>query len=103
MVLKTLDQKNPKAWYSALMDYGSFLKSVDGKYTKKSASYIKQKPFKGSVREVRGFLLKEVIREGRVEKAALEARFDKERIQQAIVGLVSDELITYSRGFLRAA
>ena len=40
------------------MDYGAYLKSQGVKTHRKSGSYAKQKAFKGSLREVRGAILK---------------------------------------------
>jgi A/G-specific adenine glycosylase len=55
---KTLDRKNPREWYFALMDYGAHLKKTEGNASRRSAHHSKQKPFKGSDREVRGAILK---------------------------------------------
>lgn len=57
-VEKTLDRKNPREWYWALMDYGAYLATQGDNPNKKSKQYVKQKKFKGSVREVRGGIIK---------------------------------------------
>ncbi len=63
IIIKTLDQKNPRQWYWALMDYGSYLgkelKSHGKKYNPnvQSRHYTKQKTFKGSDRQIRGKIL----------------------------------------------
>jgi A/G-specific adenine glycosylase len=54
---KTLDTKNPREWYYALMDYGTYLKKTIGNASRKSASYSKQSKFKGSHRELRALVL----------------------------------------------
>ena len=59
-VEKMLDQKNPREWYAALMDYGSYLKKAVGNQNTRSRHYAKQSAFKGSDREIRGALLKEL-------------------------------------------
>lgn len=58
LVEKTLDKKNPREWYWALMDYGAYLAKQGENPNKKSKHYVKQKKFKGSVREVRGGIIK---------------------------------------------
>ena len=58
LVEQTLDRKNPRQWYSTLMDYGTMLKETYGNPNKKSAHYARQKRFEGSERELRGKLLK---------------------------------------------
>ena len=55
---KLLPVGNARVWYAALMDYGSYLKRTGVRVNTRSAHYIKQKPFRGSVREARGALLK---------------------------------------------
>ena len=58
VVQRTVDTKNPREWYWALMDYGAYLATKVENPNKKSRHYSIQKRFKGSVREVRGSLLK---------------------------------------------
>ena len=59
---KTMDSTNPREWYYALMDYGVMLKKTYPDLNKKSAHYRKQAPFKGSNREIRGKLLKLLLK-----------------------------------------
>ncbi|TFG16252.1 MAG: A/G-specific adenine glycosylase, partial [Promethearchaeota archaeon] len=54
IVRKTLDTKNPREWYYALMDYGVMLKKSHPELNKRSAHYRKQPKFLGSTRELRG-------------------------------------------------
>ncbi|HYD35759.1 MAG TPA: hypothetical protein VD999_06855 [Vitreimonas sp.] len=58
LIEATLDHKNPRRWYSALMDYGSYLKKVIENPTRRSKTYSKQAPLAGSNREARGLILK---------------------------------------------
>ena len=57
----TMDQKHPRQWYSALMDFGSNLKKREPNPSRKSAHYVRQKPFKGSVRETRGAVMRALL------------------------------------------
>lgn len=57
LVRRTLDVSNPRIWYWALMDYGSALKKTHPNPNRKSAHYIKQPPFEGSDRQIRGKIL----------------------------------------------
>lgn len=67
LVEKTLDQKDSREWYWALMDYGSFLGrtlNIKGKKYNpnvQSKHYIKQSTFKGSDREIRSMILKVLL------------------------------------------
>jgi A/G-specific adenine glycosylase len=53
-----LDRKNPRQWYSALMDYGTMLKKQHGNASRRSAHYKKQSRFEGSKRQMRGKILR---------------------------------------------
>lgn len=62
---KVLRQVLPKGrareWYSALMDYGAYLKRSGISHNEKSERYTKQSKFKGSLREVRGAILRVLV------------------------------------------
>lgn len=62
LVEQTLDTKNPREWYSALMDYGSYLKAMGVKNNAKSKHYTKQSTFEGSRRQIRGAILRELLK-----------------------------------------
>ncbi len=55
---RTLDRTNPREWYWALMDYGSYVKKKHGSLNHKSTHYTPQKPFRGSDRQIRGAILR---------------------------------------------
>jgi len=75
IVEKTLDKTNPRNWYYALMDYGVMLKKLYPDLNKKSAHYRKQAPFKGSNRQIRGELLKLLLRAKLLKKFEIENKF----------------------------
>lgn len=54
----TLPKKNFRDWYYALMDLGASLKRSQKGINAKNVRYVKQTPFRGSRREVRGAVLK---------------------------------------------
>jgi len=61
----TLDSKNPREWYWALMDYGAYLKKEYGSINSKSKHYTKQSKFEGSDRQIRGAIVR-VLAEAKV-------------------------------------
>lgn len=61
LIIRTLDHANPRAWYSALMDYGAHLKKTIGNPNIQSKHYTKQTPFKGSDREIRGAIMRALL------------------------------------------
>jgi A/G-specific adenine glycosylase len=62
LVEKTLDRKNPREWYYALMDYGAHLKKLHPNPSRKSAHHTKQSKFEGSNRELRSHILKLILK-----------------------------------------
>ena len=95
LIQKTCDTENPREWYWAFMDYGSMLKSSGIKIHRNSISYTKQKAFTGSLREVRGAIMKVLVKEGKITATALvkKVSFDKDRIDTAIKAMQKDGII----------
>jgi len=77
LIEKTLDTKNPREWYYALMDYGAMLKKTLPNPSRRSRHYAKQSPFKGSNREIRSKILKYYllygIKSAKIVAASLDA------------------------------
>ena len=71
LVEATIDKSNPREWYYALMDYGVMLKKKYPNLNKRSAHYRKQAPFKGSNREIRGKILKLILKHKRITESEL--------------------------------
>lgn len=94
LVEKTLDHKNPREWYYALMDYGVHLKKTHGNPNRRSKQYVKQAPFKGSDREIRGTILK-VLLERPLTEATLKklVKFDERRVNTVLEQLMTEDFI----------
>lgn len=65
---------SPREWYWALMDYGSYLKTVVDNPNKRSKHYVKQSKFDGSDRQIRGILLREYLKSGSVNVSSERER-----------------------------
>ncbi len=76
---KYLDINDPRKWYNALMDYGAMLKSTLPNPSKKSSTYVIQGKFIGSVRQVRGAILKEYSIHPKSSKSALLKKLPYEK------------------------
>jgi A/G-specific adenine glycosylase len=61
LVDQTLDRKQPRPWYYALMDYGSMLKRAAPNPNRRSAHHQRQAPFADSDRQIRGLILKALL------------------------------------------
>lgn len=58
LVKQTLDTRNPREWYNALMDYGAMLKKSLPNPSRKSVHHQRQGTFAGSNRQVRGMIIR---------------------------------------------
>ncbi len=91
---ETIDQENPREFYWALMDYGSWLKRNGSGRLQQSKHYKKQSALKGSVREVRGLILKCLAETDHTTRELLQSKMpDDERFGVALAGLTRDGLI----------
>lgn len=95
IVTRTLDHANPREWYWALMDYGTYLKSQKLGSITRSSAYVKQSAFHGSVRQARGDILRRLA-SGPVDAAEIQA--DDERYPRALQSLVTDGLVEQHDG-----
>lgn len=99
-VEQTIDTEHPREFYWALMDYGTWLKKNGGGRLKQSKHYKKQAPLKGSVREVRGQIIR-LLTEKDIPLFDMEILFKgDDRFIIAIDGLLSDGLIDQTSGKL---
>lgn len=94
LLTQTIDRENPRRFYQNLMDYGSWLKANGIRNISSSKHYKKQAPLEGSIRQVRGLILRVLAeRDATVtelhDKLAVDDRFE-----QAFDGLIRDGLIT---------
>jgi A/G-specific adenine glycosylase len=90
LIAQAAEGQDPRTWHWALMDYGSYLKKLHPNPSRKSAHYTKQSKFEGSLRQVRGAILRE-LHGGSASVKSLP--FEKERIESALSGLMRDGMI----------
>ncbi len=102
LVSSTLDTKNPRRWYWALMDYGVFLKKKYANPSRRSAHHARQVPFEGSDRQLRGKLTRMLL--GRATIGSDECRKDLcctlERFRRIKEKLCRQGLLREERGRL---
>lgn len=94
LIEQTIDTDNPRHFYWALMDYGNWLKR-QGIKPSRSHHYKKQAPLKGSVREVRGAIIKALTTTDYSRESLYEAVGGDNRFEPAVSGLLRDRLIAY--------
>jgi A/G-specific adenine glycosylase len=96
----TLDTEHPREWYWALMDYGAFLKKSAGGRLHQSKHYKKQSPLKGSLREMRGSILR-ALTQANCTEISLRTRVQAdERFEQALAALKLEGMVVQKNDLL---
>jgi A/G-specific adenine glycosylase len=97
LVLASVDERDPRTWYYALMDYGVELKRRYGNPARRSAAHVTQTPFAGSMRRLRGDLLRILSSRSAVSVEDLERGlpFAGERVREALSDLVAEGFVAY--------
>jgi A/G-specific adenine glycosylase len=104
---KASDGQDPRKWHWALMDYGSHLKRSGVRNNVQSKHYAKQSKFEGSLRQVRGQILRRLHQDPATEQGinALRPRttLGQTLLKKALAGLERDGLIKKGKGRWRIA
>lgn len=102
LVEKTMDRANPREWFYALMDYGTFLagkgassRARAGRQTtdplRRSSRYRRQAAFEGSHRQLRGRILGLMLEKERARMAEMRAALGNDpRLPKALGELVAE-------------
>lgn len=99
IIEKTLDQKNPREWYWALMDYGSHLKQTGNKVHRASKHYTKQSKFEGSKRQIRGAIMRELLKVPMtIEKIVKTLEKEQGSVQEVMSDLVREGFVEKVKG-----
>lgn len=103
LIERTVSTDRPREWYWALMDYGSYLKRTTRNLSSESRHYVKQSPFKGSDREIRGAILRQLseVATGLTTHHCIAAlpEFSPERIKTQLVRLAQDGLVRQTNDY----
>lgn len=100
LIEQTLDTKNPRIWYYALMDYGSMLKKKTINPNRVSKHYQKQSKFEGSHRQARGAFLKYLssMQNPTIEEIAEASGISYERLKKASIDLINENFVSETKG-----
>jgi A/G-specific adenine glycosylase len=92
LVQHTLDKKQPREWYWALMDYGVYIKQRVPNPNMRSRHYSKQSRFQGSRRQLRGQVLR-LLGDRPYTEALLNNTITDERLPLVLRELMDENLI----------
>ena len=94
IVKATIDKDNPREWYYALMDFGVMLKKTHPELNKRSAHYRKQSKFDGSTRQLRGKVLKLLLKKSHSKQEIIDKlNFEEKKITKILNILVKEGFI----------
>ncbi len=104
-IQETVDEENPREWYWALMDYGSYLKKILPNQNRRSKQYTKQSKFTGSLRQVRGEIIRLLTQENRQHTSELieKLRSNPEHFKSALDQLLDEKLVVQDSGYISLA
>ena len=105
LIEKALDRNNPRRWYNALMDYGTFLKKAHANPARRSAHHQRQSPFEGSVRQVRGAVLRLILEKVQLSEPDLieTLPFDTNLVGEILEQLEREQIIVRRDGSISIA
>lgn len=95
LIEQTVDTKNSREWYYALMDYGVMLKKNITNPSRKSAHHTQQSKFEGSDRQIRGMILRLLTQHHRLSYNQIIENTQKEpqRVQKILKQLHAETFI----------
>lgn len=95
-----LDKADPRSWHYAMMDYGSWLKTVGPNPSRRSTTHTRQPAFVGSQRQARGAILRILAAAGTgtVQELADRAGLAYPRAQVAVAALAAEGLVRFEGG-----
>jgi A/G-specific adenine glycosylase len=95
LIQQTIDLSNPRTWYNALMDYGAMLKREHANTNRRSAHYQRPSPFENSNRQIRGRILRELVKESPLTLSQIvkKSDMDPDRVKQSLVKLANEGFV----------
>jgi len=101
-IKSSVDRKNPREWYWALMDYGTAMRAAGAVMkvvnpNRRSAHYKKQSAFEGSDRELRGKIMSSTLAAARnkiqTNRLLEELSISRIRLDKVITGLEKEGFV----------
>jgi A/G-specific adenine glycosylase len=99
---KMLPSARYRAWYYALLDYGVMLKKSHVNPNRRSKHYARQKPFKGSRRELRGKIIRLLLQNKSMtlESLARLAQENKAAVGDVLEALQKEKMLALNKKVL---
>ncbi len=98
---QTLPAHDPRKWYWALMDYGTHLKKTAGGKLGLSKHYKKQSALSGSLREMRGRILRALISGSYTNQELQHTVLADDRYEPALSALIAENMVVSDGDVIR--
>lgn len=102
LLQQSLEGQDPRSFYWALMDYGTYIKTQFGNSSARSKHYVKQPRFEGSHRQLRGSVLR-TLADGSMTPERLRSLIPDARLDYVIEDLTGEGLIEETPNGFRLA
>lgn len=95
LITTSIDQINPRQWYWALMDYGSYLKFILPNPNRRSKQHTTQSKFEGSNRQVRGEIIRALTQKNLIDRTLLFETLTSNQLffEKALQQLIAEGLV----------
>lgn len=93
IVDRTLDNENPREWYYALMDYGTYLAKLGDNPNRRSKHYVRQSKFEGSDRQIRAKIVKEILNKGSMTTEEINESINDDRVAGILTSLLKENFL----------
>ncbi len=99
LVKVTLDTADPRKFYNALMDCGTYIKQHYN-FSRHSLHYTVQTPYSTSLRKVRGDIVRYIVNNGAANSTMLAQNlgYTSEKIQEALTALCRENMVCEDNG-----
>lgn len=102
LIARTVDAKNARHWYYALMDYGVMLKKRFKNPSRKSKHHARQSKFEGSDRQIRGKILRLLVEYKMVSFDVLNEQLGYDsRFARILEDLLQEKLVVQHNDYYR--
>lgn len=100
LIEATIDTTNPREWYWALMDYGSYLKKITVNPSRRARQYTKQAPFAGSLRQARGEIIRLLSQSSTLNQDEIQQQMtaNTQHLQPALQALTTEGMVREHAG-----
>lgn len=104
---QALDGEEPRQWYWALMDYGSYLATQLPNPNRRSKHYAKQSKFAGSDRQIRGeilrLLLASSMKRSELGQALVPYEQNTQRVERILGALIREGFVMLQKDLYKLA